>query len=117
MLFLNYIHKFNNCKNFLDYYIDRQTKWHVPPLKDSLFAFAWSAEGNWIPQYTLRYENLDQDIRNLQRKAIFRYNIVKNIYKSSGKPNYKNKGIYTIDQVKKLNKIWKKDLEKWNYGY
>ena len=109
--YVNQIHNFKSWEEFLENYINPNFKWHLPPMKKSLFSMAYDKDWNLIIDRYFKIENPNNINSFLQYNNLLildRLNITKNKVK---------KKHYTPNQVEKLNKIWERDLKYFNYRY
>lgn len=109
--FCNITHGFTSWDDFIEAYLEPNFKWHLPPMKDSMFSFIYDENGDRIIDHYLRIEDRD---RINQFLASTRAQPMPQSNTSANKPT---KSIYTPSQVQKLNQIWKKDLEYFGYQY
>jgi hypothetical protein len=110
--FCNQVHGFDTWWEFLDAYTDDEFQWHIPPMKKSLFSFAYDETQQLIITDFFKLENIEE---------------LNDFLKSRGKRNipFKNKGtkpekydkFYKPHHVEKLNEMWKFDLEYFDYKY
>jgi hypothetical protein len=106
----NDYHNFSTWNNFLEAYIEPNFKWHLPPMKFSLFSMGYDKNGHWIPN---RYFKLEEP-NNIN--TFLKYYGFSPLQKSNISVKL-NKKYYTSSQVKELNKIWEHDLKHFNYQY
>jgi hypothetical protein len=106
----NDIYGFNSWEDFLEAYIDPNFQWHLPPMKQSLFSMAYNKNNSLILNRYFKIENLN----NINQFLIHNgFNPLSKL-NSSTTPD---KIHYTSLQIKKLNKIWERDLKYFNYKY
>ena len=105
----NLAHNFKSWREFLNTYTNPYLPWHLHPMKISLFSMGYDINGNWIPSKTFYYENLNelQEYFNIKLPQVNKT--------QNKKFNYRL--YYTPQDVEKLNKIWEKDLKKFNYSF
>ena len=101
-------------QSFVDAYLDESIGFHVPAFKKSLFSQLKNQSGKWIidsKSFVLRYEQLTQDINifskmtNIPLPSISKISINK----------YELESYYREDQIVKLTKLWRDDLEYLGY--
>lgn len=110
---VNLIHNINSFSEFVDFYIDPNKPWHLPPMKTSMFSFIYDKDGKLFIDGFFKYENihkLNQFLITLGLEELEHSN--KTAYKIKHFTEY-----YEPYQVEKLNKIWKKDLDYFNYSF
>jgi hypothetical protein len=108
-------------QNFVDIYLDDSIPFHAPSLRKSLFSQLKDKDGNWIlknDSIVMRFERLNEDIQIFSK--------ITNIPITDYSDNAKNKAnkkpcnwneAYRIDQIEKLNKLWKDDLDYFGYNF
>jgi hypothetical protein len=108
-------------QKFVDIYLDDSIPFHAPAFKKSLFSQLKDKDGNWIlknDSIVMRFETLNQDIQIFSKIV----NIPISDYsdKSKNKENKKPcnwNEAYRSDQIEKLNKLWKDDLDYFGYNF
>ena len=104
---------------FVDQYIDPEKPWHIPPLKENIFAQLYRKDGSMVvkPENVLKCEHLKIDfIRWCERNRIpYRDVPVKLSNINPEKDTWRDK--YTKLQVLKLNRIWEEQLRIFNYEF
>tara|TARA_R110002167_G_scaffold109049_11_gene278128 strand:+ start:904 stop:1599 length:696 start_codon:yes stop_codon:yes gene_type:complete len=120
-----------NCNNimqtttfhdFVEYYLDPKKEWHIPPLKKNLFAQIYTKSGKLIPNVgnILRFENLENDMetwcKNNGIKCISGDALLY-VNKNTNPNKDTFKGKYTALQIYKLEQLWQKQLETFNYKH
>lgn len=114
----NSIHGFKSWEKFLNSYIDPNFKWHIPPMKRSLFSFAQDKEGNNLASHYFRYETLEHDLTNYFFPNKPTKPLPKMPHTRQSKRKHKSYNVYyTEEQVDKLKEIWKADLKYFNYDF
>jgi len=108
--------------DFVEHYLDPEKEWHIPPLKENLFAQIYTKEGALIPKMEniLRSEALEEDMikwsdnNGLEcSRGFSAEGLPKNI-----NPNRDTfKGKYTTLQIYKLEQLWQEPLKTFNYKY
>jgi hypothetical protein len=105
----------NTFHEFVDSYLNETTGFHVPAFKKSLFTQLKDVNGNWLinnKSFVLRYEQLNRDLSifskmtNLSFKSDNNFRVI----------NYDWNDFYREDQIVKLSKLWKTDLEYLGYS-
>jgi hypothetical protein len=113
-MFVNQIHGFNSWWEFLDSYIDPNFEWHLPPMKKSLYSFAYDKDFNLIIDRFFKLEEKDELNKFLKSKG--RGNLGFNKATVTKKIEKYDK-YYKEHHIKSLNKIWEKDLKHFGYSY
>lgn len=101
---------FTNWEQFLDAYIDPGYSWHLPPMKTSMFSFAYDEKSELIITDFFKLEDIKKLSDFLVGRgglAIEQINV--NLY------YIKNQVFYTKNQILKLKQIWRRDLEYFQY--
>jgi len=109
---------YKTLRQFIDAYIDPAFDWHFPPMKRSMNSFIYDKNGNLIIDKYFKLENVHELNLFLEKHKC---NPLEHL-NSNKEPllincrsnNYK---LYNPSQVKKLEKIWEKDLNHFNYQY
>jgi hypothetical protein len=108
-------------QKFVDIYLDDSIPFHAPAFKKSLFSQLKDKDGNWIlknDSIVMRFERLSEDIQIFSRMM--------NIPITDYSDNAKNKAAkkpcnwneaYRDDQIEKLTKLWKGDLDYFGYNF
>jgi hypothetical protein len=109
--YCNLKHNFKSWEEFLESYINPNFKWHIPQMKKSLFSMAYDKDWNLIIDRYFKIEN-PNNINNF-----LQYNNLPILNKLNITKNKLRKKHYTPEQVEKLNKIWERDLNHFNYKY
>ena len=110
---VNLIHNLNSFTEFVDFYIDPSKPWHLPPMKNSMFSFLYDKEGKLFIDAVFKYENI-------HKLNIFLKTIGLEELEHTNKTTHKLKHFteyYKLEQVEKLNSIWKRDLDYFNYSF
>ena len=107
------VHNINSFDEFVDKYIDPDFKWHLPPMKRSMFSFAKDQNDQFLVDGFFKLEEADK-LSNFVQSLGYSGLPFKN--KTPHKTDHYSK-YYKPDQVDQLTKIWAKDLEKFNYTY
>jgi len=113
-MFVNQIHGFNSWWEFLDSYIDPNFEWHLPPMKKSLYSFAYDKDFNLIIDRFFKLEEKDELNKFLKSKG--RGNLGFNKSTVTKKVE-KYDRYYKPHHVDTLSKIWKRDLDHFGYSY
>lgn len=102
-------------QKFVDIYLDDNIEFHAPAFKKSLFSQLKDKNENWIltkKSIVMRYERLEDDIKlfnkfsNVKIKTPLNFHLEKQINPFD---------IYRYDQIQKLTKLWKDDLDYFKY--
>lgn len=106
---------------FVDIYLDRSKVFFAPAFRRSMFSQLKDINGDWLindESIILRFENFDKDFEKFRSRTNVE---LKNTFES------KNKSLqtkpchwyqaYKSDQVEKLLKLWKSDLDYFGYTY
>ena len=138
LLFSYFNYNWANCRNFhnlptteytkkdfqqfVDIYLDRSIVFHAPAFRNSLFSQLKDTKGNWLldeSSIVLRFESLREDIH--------KFSELSGIEIIDSSDNAKNEAgfgkpcqwweAYREDQVKKLNELWREDLEYFGYSF
>tara|TARA_X000001036_G_scaffold440137_1_gene494841 strand:- start:1973 stop:2626 length:654 start_codon:yes stop_codon:yes gene_type:complete len=112
--FVNQIHEFNSWWDFLDSYIDPNFEWHLPPMKKSLYSFAYDKDFNLVIDRFFKLEEKDELNKFLKSKGM--RNLGYNKATVTQKVEKYNR-YYKPHHVDALNKIWDRDLEYFEYSY
>lgn len=112
--FVNQFHGFNSWWEFLDSYIDPNFEWHLPPMKTSLFSFAYDENFELIIDEFFKLEEQDKlnEFLKSKGKSSLPYTELNRTKKVEKYDRY-----YKPHHVDALNKIWKRDLEHFGYSY
>ena len=113
----NVVMDIHNFSDFVDHYIDPEKPWHVPPLKENLFAQLYRKDGTLIPkkENVLRCEHLKVEfVRWCERNGIPYCDV---------SPQHSNinpiadtyHGKYTGAQIYRLEQRWAEILETFGY--
>ena len=108
----NKVHGFKSWEEFLNSYIDEQFQWHLPPMKKSMYSFAYDENDNLIIDKFFKLENLDELNKFLLSKGAKK--MIKSNITMNKPTSFK---FYTKYHVSKLESIWEKDLDYFNYSY
>lgn len=108
----NSIHEICSWRDFLSKYTDPNYSWHMPRMKQSLFSFLYDENWNLIIDRYFKLENISEINNYLSSIGVSESLPYLNI---SNKPE--NTKYYTSQDVKRLNNIWKKDLDYFGYEY
>ena len=104
---------------FVDRYLDDEATWHIPPLKQNLFAQLYTKDGRLVPKLenVLRCENLKVDIVKWCEKNNIEYHDVpsKDANINPNKEDYRE--MYTPLQKYLLEKRWHNILETFGYHF
>jgi len=106
----NLVHDFHNWQDFLESYIDPDFEWHLPPMKKSLFSFAYDEKDDLVIDDFFRLE----EVGTLNKFLVSRGGSemkIKNITQNRDR----NKKYYTKKQQTKLEEIWEHDLLTFGY--
>ena len=109
-------------QKFVDIYLDRSIVFHAPSLRTSLYSQLKDVDGNWIlkdDSIVIRFENLKNEIKyfcdltglDLRDDS----DSAKNEAKQSKPCQWWE--AYRPDQIEKLSKVWKDDLEYFGYSF
>ena len=106
--------------DFVEHYLDPEKVWHIPPLKQNLFAQLYNKDGSLVPRMenVLRCENLKNDIVNWCELNKISYTTMVPLGSGNINPdkqNYRDK--YTPLQVYKLEQHWAQILETFGYTF
>jgi hypothetical protein len=106
----NIVHGFKSWEEFLESYIDPSYEWHIPPMKKSMFSFAYDCVGNIIVDDFFKLEEIDK----------LNHFLIENklpIMSTENVTMHKNhkKIHYNSEQIIKLSKIWEMDLKYFSY--
>ena len=110
--FCNTIHNVKSWREFLDYYIDPNKPWHLPPMKRSMFSFARNGYGNLIIDDYFKIEEsskLENYVRSVGGTSLGMMN------KTAKRPKKDTREFYTDSDIKSLSKIWERDLDEFKY--
>lgn len=113
-MFVNQIHGFNSWWEFLDSYIDPNFEWHLPPMKKSLYSFAYDENFNLVIDDFFKLEEKEKLNKFLKSKGRGSLGFNKS---TVTKKVEKYDRYYKPHHVDALNKIWKKDLDHFGYSY
>lgn len=108
----NKVHGFGSWGEFLEAYIDPGHDWHLPPVKRSMFSFAYDRGDVLIIDDYFKLEEparLNKFLTERGGAKLPRKNVTKD------KPS---DGVYYNPHVvSELNRIWSRDLKHFDYGY
>ena len=104
----------------MEHYLDPEKVWHIPPLKQNLFAQLYNKDGTLVPRMenVLKCENLEEDaVRWCERNNI---PYAANLPAGSGninpdKQDYRD--MYTPLQQYKLEQHWAEILQTFGYTF
>lgn len=106
----NKVHGFKSWEEFLESYIDSSFEWHIPPMKKSMFSFAYDSLDNIIVDDFFKLEEPDKLNQFLIENKLPTMGVENvTMYKNHTKPHYTN------EQITKLSKIWETDLKYFLY--
>jgi len=101
---------FASWEQFLEAYIDPGHKWHLPPMKKSMFSFAYDEQFELIIDGFFKLE----DGRPLNKFLAFRGG--RQFPHTNVNENYdKTLLFYTKSEILKLKHIWRRDLAHFQY--
>ena len=105
---------------FVEHYLDPEKQWHIPPLKQNLFAQLYNKDGSLVPRMenVLKCGNLKNDIVSWCEKNKIPYTTLFPIGSDNRNPDkqdYRDK--YTPLQVHKLEQHWAEILETFGYTF
>jgi len=108
-------------QKFVDIYLDKSKVFFAPSFRRSMFSQLKDINGNWLingESIILRFENFDEEFENFRKRTNVE---LTNTFES------KNKSLqtkpcewydaYRNDQIWKLKKLWKEDLDYFNYSH
>jgi hypothetical protein len=107
------VHNIRTFDEFVDRYIDPSFKWHLPPMKHSMYSFIKYKDGRYIPDGYFKVEEiekLNQFLKTLGYSGLPFEN--KTFLKTEHYSKY-----FKPTQVDALTEIWKEDLFKFGYQY
>lgn len=110
--YYNRIYKINSWKEYLSKYTDPNFDWHLKAMQTSLFSFAYNKEWKFIPDMVFKLEEID--ILNDYITSMGG-NKLKWLFRNKNKKDYRS--YYSSRDIDKLNKIWEKDLNYFNYQF
>lgn len=105
-----------NFQKFVDIYLNDSVDFHAPAFKKSLFSQLKDSDGNWIidsDDILFKFEDLENELNKFSESVDLpiEYPIDKsNLYDIDAFDFYRE------DQIKKLNYLWKDDLEYFGYS-
>jgi hypothetical protein len=105
----NKVHGFDSWSDFLSAYLEPTFEWHLPPMKTSMFSFAYDKNGNLVIDQFFKLEEPNLINRYLKSKRC-KPLPVKNKTAAKGDINY-----YTKSEISELRKIWSRDLDYFGY--
>ena len=105
----NNIHSIHSWEDFLHKYTDPEFEWHIPEMKKSLFSFLYDEDGNVVANKVFKYENLNEI------EEYFNIKLPEINFTSKKLASYKE--VYSPYYVDTLSRIWKRDLEQFNYRF
>lgn len=105
--------------DFVERYLDDEKEWHIPPLKENLFAQLYRKDGTLIPKMenVLRTERLQTDFTCWcdKNNIPYRTTVPKESNANPIKDTYKDK--YTRIQIAQLTCKWEPILAKFGYHF
>ena len=109
-------------QKFVDIYLDRSIVFHAPALRTSLFSQLKDVNGNWIlkdDSIVIQFENLKNEIKEFCNLTGLDLKDDSDSAKNEAKQSKPCQWweAYRTDQIKKLNELWKEDLEYFNYSF
>ena len=109
-------------QKFVDIYLDRSIVFHAPSLRTSLFSQLKDVEGNWIlkdDSIIIRFENLKDEIDKFCNLSNLKLRDNSDTAKNEAKQTKPCEWweAYRLDQIEKLNKLWKDDLDYFGYSF
>lgn len=109
-------HNFKDFNEFVDFYLDPKQEFNLPEHKKNLWASAYDRDGNFVPKYLFRFENIENDLVSFASKFNLRLEKTENKFKSKRRfASYRQE--YNLEQVKKLEKLWTPYLKQFNYKF
>ncbi len=101
---------FTTWKQFLDAYIDPGYSWHLPPMKTSMFSFAYDEKSELIITDFFKLEHVEKlsDFLIDRGGSAIEMKNVNQCYD-------KGQAYYTKSEILKLKRIWWRDLEYFQY--
>lgn len=109
---VNAHHGFKSWEQFLKAYLNPEFKWHFPRMKQSLFSMIYDENWDLNIDFYFKLEN-PTEINDFLKKH--NLPILPHLNKSERRVG--DRVYYTSSQVDELNKIWKRDLDYFNYKY
>ena len=110
------IHSFSD---FVDHYLDSEKDWHVPPLKQNIFAQIYRKDGTLIPKHEniLRCEHLKVDFVRWCNNNDIRHRDVPTSLSNINpeKDTWRDK--YSALQKYRLSKLWEEQLRTFEYEF
>ncbi|KKM84583.1 hypothetical protein LCGC14_1297730 [marine sediment metagenome] len=106
----NNVGGFTSWDQFLDAYIDPGYSWHLPPMKTSMFSFAYDEKSELIITDFFKLEEaekLSDFLIGRGGSAIEKINV--------NRCYDRKQEFYTKNQILKLKQIWRRDLEYFQY--
>ena len=115
--FIKERHGYNDINDFIKYKLDdefiygkeivpRDARVHYRPQ----FTFVYDKDNNQFADFIIRYENLNEDISEMNKK----YNLNIPLY-DNGNTKKKYMDYFNKDSLKKINKLYEKDFLLFNY--
>lgn len=115
----NVIMKTASFKDFVNHYLDDDKEWHIPPLKQNIFAQLYTRDNKLIPKHEniLRCENIKADFEAwCQTNDIPFGDIDESMSNINPNPeSYKDK--YSPLQIYLLKEKWADILQTFNYDF
>lgn len=109
---VNLAHNIETFDDFYNKYVDPDFVWHLPPMKKSMFSFIYDKDDNLMIDNFFKLEEIDKLNLFLKENKLPELPFEN---KTKGKEDYKT--YYSKEQVDTLRKIWKKDLDYFNYDF
>ena len=116
----NTVMKTKTFSEFVEHYLDPEKEWHIPPLKQNLFAQLYNKDGILIPRMEniLRCENIKNDAVNWCERNEIPYSTMVPVGSGNINPDkqdYRDK--YTPLQQYKLEQRWAEILQTFGYTF
>jgi hypothetical protein len=110
----NKVHGFTSWRHFLDSYLDPIFDWHLPPMKKSMYSFAYDINDNLIIDDYFKIEESNK----LEKFIKYHGGIPLEFRnKTKNKPKRSLTDFYTDDDVDRLKELWKRDLNYFEYDF
>ena len=110
---VNKVHNLDSFDAFVDYYLDPSKEWHLPPMKKSMFSFLYDENNKLISDICYKLEEVEKINRLLNALEMpCMEHTNKTVLKTNNFREY-----YTPSQVEALSKVWKRDLDYFNYSF